>query len=229
MERKLKVAEMATLLNVVPKTIYKMIEREELLTVTEKVNNRQTTLIITNDEQIAEFRKQLGKDTVSNSNYYENVTENEQLRMDNNGYKQVNFNDSIFSSVEVIDRILSLNDRYNEQLKEVNDELIAYKSQQLLLQDSKNREGLLLKDINELRTDIEKEKTVNEQLRIRNERLITILISSIIMFILVIIGLITINVMSKPVTEQEVEQVAPKIVQPTPTEAKAPVKAVKKR
>ena len=61
MEKKLKVADFAALLGIVPKTVYKMIERNEVITVSERVNNRQTTLIVTDEEQIKNFRKIYGK------------------------------------------------------------------------------------------------------------------------------------------------------------------------
>lgn len=57
MEKKFKVAEFAALLGIVPKTVYKMIERNEIITVSERVNNRQTTLVVTSDEQIQELKK----------------------------------------------------------------------------------------------------------------------------------------------------------------------------
>ena len=165
MERKLKVAEFATLLGIVPKTVYKMIERNEIITVSEKVNNRQTTLVITSDEQIKELKKNYGKEQVITGNYYGNVTENEHSVTDNvNQYNTASANNQDFTA-EVIDRIITLNDGYNEQLsayndrlQRVNEELITAKSKMLLLEDKAGREGLYLKEINEL-------KTGNEQLK----------------------------------------------------------------
>ena len=160
MEKKLKVAEFATLLGIVPKTVYKMIERNEIITVNERVNNRQTTLVVTSDEQINELKKTYSKEQVNDGNYYENVTDNNHSitgykesevlkRLDNNSFAN-----------DVIDRIITLNDGYNEQLKayndrlqRVNEELITAKSKMLLLEDKAGREGLYVNEINELKKD----------------------------------------------------------------------------
>lgn len=158
MEKKLKVADFAALLGIVPKTVYKMIERNEVITVSERVNNRQTTLIVTDDEQIENFRKIYGKTQVNNGNYYNSVTENEQLQPVIEGEViENNAHNNDFAN-EVIDRIIALNDGYNAQLNEynnriqqVNEELITAKSKMLLLEDKAGREGLYLNEINELK------------------------------------------------------------------------------
>lgn len=46
MEKKLKIAEFAALIGVTAKTVYKMVDREEIKTVNEKVNNRLMLLIV---------------------------------------------------------------------------------------------------------------------------------------------------------------------------------------
>ena len=56
MEMKLKFAEFAELIGTTAKTVYKMEERKEIVTVTEKVNNRPTRLVVTNNEQINHFK-----------------------------------------------------------------------------------------------------------------------------------------------------------------------------
>lgn len=167
MDRKLKVAEFAALLGIVPKTVYKMIERNEIITVTEKVNNRQTTLVITNDEQIEEFRKSYSKNQVNNGNYYENVTENECSESYTERNEQVKNNYGTEFANEVIDKIITINNGYNEQINEynnrlekVNEQLITAKSKLLLLEDKAGREGVYINEINELRTDNNKLKKV---------------------------------------------------------------------
>jgi hypothetical protein len=190
MEKKFKVADFATLLGIAAKTVYKMIEREEIMTVTEKVNNRPTTLVITTDEQISELRKNYGKEQVMTGNYYENVTDNNHSIIDAEGYEMVkNNNDTTFAS-EVIDRIIAINDGYNEKLREynerfqqVNDELVKEKSRVLLLEDKAGREGLYIKEINELKTD--------------NDRLLKVIYGLLLFLVIVLIGLtvyITYNV-----------------------------------
>ena len=167
MDRKLKVAEFAALLGIVPKTVYKMIERNEIITVTEKVNNRQTTLVVTNDEQIEEFRKSYSKNQVNNGNYYENVTGNECSEIFTERNEPVKNNSGAEFANEVIDKIITLNNGYNEQINEynnrlekVNEQLITAKSKLLLLEDKAGREGVYINEINELRTDNNKLKKV---------------------------------------------------------------------
>lgn len=189
MEKKLKVADFAALLGIVPKTVYKMIERNEVITVSERVNNRQTTLIVTNEEQIENFRKIYGKTQVNNGNCYNSVTENEQLQPVIEGEViENNAHNNDFAN-EVIDRIIALNDGYNAQLNEynnriqqVNEELITAKSKMLLLEDKAGREGLYLNEINEL-------KEGNKRLKLG----LYALISVSVMLLLGLTGYVTYN------------------------------------
>lgn len=189
MEKKLKVADFAALLGIVPKTVYKMIERNEVITVSERVNNRQTTLIVTNEEQIENFRKIYGKTQVNNGNCYNSVTENEQSQSVIEGeIVENNTHNSDFAN-EVIDRIIALNDGYNAQLNEynnriqqVNEELITAKSKMLLLEDKAGREGLYLNEINEL-------KEGNKRLKLGLYALITVSV----MLLLGLTGYVTYN------------------------------------
>lgn len=189
MEKKLKVADFAALLGIVPKTVYKMIERNEVITVSERVNNRQTTLIVTNEEQIENFRKIYGKIQVNNGNCYNSVTENEQSQSVIEGeIVENNTHNNDFAN-EVIDRIIALNDGYNAQLNEynnriqqVNEELITAKSKMLLLEDKAGREGLYLNEINEL-------KEGNKRLKLGLYALITVSV----MLLLGLTGYVTYN------------------------------------
>lgn len=189
MEKKLKVADFAALLGIVPKTVYKMIERNEVITVSERVNNRQITLIVTDDEQIENFRKVYGKTQVNNGNYYNSVTENEQLQPVIEGEVIENNTHNNDFANEVIDRIIALNDGYNAQLNEynnriqqVNEELITAKSKMLLLEDKAGREGLYLNEINEL-------KEGNKRLKLGLYALITVSV----MLLLGLTGYVTYN------------------------------------
>lgn len=189
MEKKLKVADFAALLGIVPKTVYKMIERNEVITVSERVNNRQTTLIVTDEEQIKNFRKIYGKTQVNNGNCYNSVTENEQSQSVIEGeIIEKNTHNNDFAN-EVIDRIIALNDRYNAQLNEynnciqqVNEELITAKSKMLLLEDKAGREGLYLNEINEL-------KEGNKRLKLG----LYVLITVSVMLLLGLTGYVTYN------------------------------------
>lgn len=190
MERRMKVADFAALIGVVPKTVYKMIEREEIITVNEKVNNRSTTLIVTTDEQIEELKKSYGKDTVNDGNCYENVTVNNRSMDDINSQYMEKINNNNIVTAEVIDRIITLNEGYNEQLKEVteklftvNDELVKVKSQTLLLEDKAGREGFYLNEINQL-------KNSNKRLM----KFIYLTVTVIVFLLLSLTGYVTYNV-----------------------------------
>lgn len=190
MERRMKVADFAALIGVVPKTVYKMIEREEIMTVNEKVNNRSTTLIVTTDEQIEELKKSHGKDTVNDGNCYENVTVNNRSMDDINSQYTEKINNNNIITAEVIDRIITLNEGYNEQLKEVteklfavNDELVEVKSQTLLLEDKAGREGFYLNEINQL-------KNSNKRLM----KFIYLTVTVIVFLLLSLTGYVTYNV-----------------------------------
>ena len=129
MEKKLKVSDFADLVGCTPKTVYKMIERNELNTVTEKVNFRETTVIVTSDKQLEELQRQFGKLPVNDIQCNETVTENDR----NEQVKTVNSN-------ELIEKIIEITRDYTENIKSYNDELITYKSQVLLLEDKQKAE-----------------------------------------------------------------------------------------
>ncbi len=128
MKKKFKVSDFAEIVGCTPKTVYKMIEREELITVSEKVNNRETTVIVATDEQINELQMQFGKLPVNNGNCNETVTVNE-------GNEPVKNNSNNSSDAEIIEKVLNLSREYSERLTSVNEELVTAKSQMLFLTD----------------------------------------------------------------------------------------------
>lgn len=210
MERKMNVAEFATLVGTTSKTIYGKINNydnlpvnEQLKTVSEKVKGREVTLIITDDDQIEYYKNLYGKDTVINGEYYETVT-------DNNGYVPVNeIQETVKSNnnkdllSEMFDRLNTVHNEYNNRLQRVNDELITYKSKVLLLEDAKGREGYYINEINELK----KENN-------RNKLYINVLITVIIILLLLITGFITYNIAVNKDTEQvetKTEQVSEQV------------------
>lgn len=229
MDKKLKVAEFATLLGIVPKTVYKMIERNEVITVTERVNNRQTTLIVTNDEQIEEFRKNYGKQQVNNGNYYNSVTENNQSIPVNTGNEYSYNQDNSNLASEVIDKILTLNDGYYEQLNNysdkimsINEELISAKSNLLLLEDKRKTAEGDKKHWENKYFEIEAEKKeLLGEIEKRNRIILTIITVSCTLFISVIMGLILFNntiPQKETVQQPTTEQIS--VVQPQKTEVK---------
>ena len=221
MERKLKFSEFAELIGTTPKTIYKMEEREEIITVIEKVNNRPTRLVVTNEAQIAHFRNVYSKTPVNNGNYEDILTHNNDSMNNNDSSQSANNNDLI---QEMFDRIVSINEEYNNRIEKLNEELIDSKSKLLFLEDKASREGMYIAEINEL-------KTVNKQLRTDKVKVFNQLIAVIVILLMVVVSLITFNI----ATSKSKEQPKVTVNQPSPTvnvkpvTSNKPVKPVKKR
>lgn len=190
MERRMNVADFAALVGTTSKTIYGKIQnyselpvKEQLNTVKEKVKGREVTLIVTDSEQIEYYKNLYGKNTVNDGEYYETLT-------DNNSYKQYNESNNIVKpainndfAAEVFDRIITVNNEYNDRLQRLTDELIDSKSKMLLLEDKAGREGTYINEINLLK----KENN-------RNQLLIKLLITVIVTLILVITGYVTFTI-----------------------------------
>ena len=193
MERKYSVADFAELVGTTAKTIYQKIDNyenlpvsEQLTTVKEKVKGRDITFIVTSDEQIVTYKNLYRKDSVNNSDYYENVT-------NINGYSQVNESQNIVknnnsngSGYDVFEKLMTLNETFLNRIEKVTNELMEYKSKQLLLEDKASREGFYLKEINELKTN-------NEKLNNRNKWLQTVLITLLTLIITVTVMLLIVN------------------------------------
>lgn len=186
----MNIAEFAALVGTTSKTIYGKINNysnlpvdEQLRTVKEKVKGREVTLIITDDEQIEYYQNLYGKDTVINGEYYETVT-------DINGYSPVNGaqdtvknNNNTDLLSEMFDKLNTVHSEYNERLQRVNDELITYKSKQLLLEDKANKEGFYLNEINELKKENNRKKLY-----------INLLITLLTILLLLITGFVTYSI-----------------------------------
>lgn len=232
MERKMLIADFAALVGTTSKTIYQKINNfedlpvnERLLTVKEKIKGRETTIILTNSDQINLYRNLYNKNSVSNGEYYETLTEND-------GYKQVEnikeplkpLQDDIISE-KLFERILTVknddNARYEQKINEliaVNKELAEVKGRQLLLEDKAGREGLYLNEINEL-------KTSNKQVQKVNEKLKYVIMTLLMVIIGLIMYLAMVNNVSQPVNN--VQEIT---TQQNETQALKPVpqKSVKK-
>ena len=202
MEKKLKFSEFAELIGTTPKTVYKMKERNEIITVSERVNNRLTMLVVTNDEQIKKFKSIYSKSPFLNGNYEDIVTINNESMNDNIPSQTANNNEII---QEIFDKIVILNEEYNNRMAKLNNELIDSKSKLLLLEDKANREGFYLAEINTLKTE-------NEQLRTSKTLSMNILTAVIVVLLMVLVGLITFNV-STPQNQEKNKQ---QITQTTP-------------
>ena len=140
---------------------------------------------------------------------------------------KINNSNEILS--EMFDKLITLNNDYNNRIERVNEELITYKSKQLLLEDAKGREGYYINEINVLKKENDRNKLYNK-----------LLITVITILLLFITGFITYNIaksdkVSDTVTgksvqvEPESAQVSvqvnqPKPEQPKPTPARQPVR-----
>jgi len=197
MEQKLNVAEFAALVGTTSKTIYGKIQNygelpvnEQLRTVREKVKGREVTLIVTNSEQIEYYKNLYGKNTVNDGEYYETLT-------DNNGYKlRDEFQEPVKNliseayNVDIYDKFITFNENFNNRLEQKNAELMnvykelsTVKQSQLLLEDKASREGMYINEIN----DLKKENN-------RNQLLIKLLITVIVMLFMVIVGYVTFTI-----------------------------------
>lgn len=146
---KLKVAEFAEVIGCTPKSVYKYIDNEQLNTVDEIVNGRKITFVLTDENQINEYRSKYSKAPVRNPVYEDILTTQESEYTPYTIESQQNKEDLS----DIIDRIITLNNGYNEKLSSLNERLITAESKQLLLEDKANREGLYLKEINELKAE----------------------------------------------------------------------------
>lgn len=235
MERELKIAELAALWNVSVPTCWNRIKKERLTTVIKKdESNKDVNYVSISDEIINKYVvnevNNLYKDV--NNGYYEDL-----LTVNN-----VNNPETPIKSTDFIKDIINLNKGYNEELKTVyndyndrlqrlTDELIDYKSKVPLLEDRANREGLYLKEIDELKKE-------NKHNKILIKVLTTLLITLIMFIMMYITYFITVDNLNnaetkKPSIEQvsTVENVDYKIPQSTKVnqvEVK-PVKRYKKR
>lgn len=191
MEKKLSVAEFAALVGTTSKTIYERIKRnrdlpsdEQLITVDEKVKGRSVTLISTNTQQIDVYKNIYGKSTVINGEYYEILTDNESSKPVINVNEPAKINNDNIPDNEVINRLLTLNEDNNNRILQLTDELITAKQNQLLLEDKAGREGLYLKEINDLKNRLTTDNN-------RNKLVINSLLTLLILLIMVIVGLLT--------------------------------------
>lgn len=229
----MNIAEFSALVGTTSKTIYGKINNnsnlpvnEQLKTVKEKVKGREVTLIITNDEQIELYKNLYGKDTVINGEYYETVTDIYSNSPVNEVQEQVKIAHNADLLAEMFDRLNTVHNEYNNRLQQVNDELITYKSKQLLLEDKANKEGFYLNEINEL-------KKVND----RNKLYINVLITLLTILLIFITGFITYNyAVNKGNASQEeikqepvIEQVQPQQPKPVQKSMLKSVKSVRRR
>ena len=187
MKKELKVSELAAIWGVSVPTTWNRIRKEGLETFKKKnENGKEINYIIISDDIIDKYVINLNNNVneVYNNGYYEDLLSENKV---NNPPK--NNNNSISAS-ELFDRLTTLNNEYNDRIERLNNELLTSEKQRLLLEDKASREGLYLKEINELKTD-------NEKLINRNKWMLITLITLITLIITVIITLTIVNNHSK--------------------------------
>ena len=108
-----------------------------------------------------------------------------------------------------------------ETLKTKNEELIRVKSQQLLLEDKAQREGLYLNEINGLKTD-------NKKLLLVNRLLITVIVILVIGLFVFLTYYFTVKNFQSSVNNGDSQTVQEVVEQPVQTVAPPPVPPVKK-
>lgn len=166
-----KVADLAGLLGVAPKTIYKYIERGELVTVQCIEKGRKVTKVKISDDELLSFKQtyfSLPEENVSNQqvidgNYEEILTSYEVV---NEGKKD--------KTIEIIDKItsftLQVTNQHNDQLREYIDRVIESEKQVKLLEDiEKRKETGYLEQISELKSEIAALKKENAELKEREK------------------------------------------------------------
>ena len=202
MERKMKIGDFAEVVGGSAKSIYERLkknselpENEKLFTVKEKFKGREITLIVTNDAQINLYKNIYGNSPTITSNYEEFVTLN-------NGYSQVSESEYVENiapqaaiSSDVFDKLLTLNNEFNDRLERANNELITAKSQLLFLEDKRNTaEGDKKHWQDEYFKLDEENKVLTKQLEKRNKVLLIVITVLITLLITFVGALITFNV-----------------------------------
>ena len=197
MEKKYRIADVADILGVTPKTVYRMVSRNELRTVNEKVNNRTITLVVATEAEIETLKSNYGKLPVNVGNCKDILTDIDASLTANN---QTQTNNNDISASGMLDKIIEINKEYNNQLMKVNEELVNAKAQMLFLEDKASREGLYLNEINGLKTE-------NIQLKKSKEKLSYALITVIVLLLLVITGYFTYNIATGEKKEHAQEEI----------------------
>lgn len=183
MEKEVKVSELAAIWGVSVPTTWNRIRKEGLETFKKKdENGKEINYIYVSEEVIKKYINNVYNNVneVNNNGYYEDMLSDNKV---NNALLSSN---NYLSSSDLFDKLTTLNNEYNDRLERLNNELITSEKQRLLLEDKAGREGLYLKEINELKTD-------NERLKTRNKTLFTVLTVILTVLITVLITLIIVN------------------------------------
>lgn len=225
MQKELKISELASIWSTSVPTTWNRIRKEGLTTFKKKDETNKEVNFVTISEDI--LNKYVNNvNNLDNNVYYEDMlnVNNVNNSVENVKTKQEQaFNKDDIK--DIINTIANVNNDYNDRLKTLTDELITYKSKQLLLEDKANKEGFYLNEINKL-------EKANNQSRI----IINVLITFITILLLFITGYITYQVAKsdtvsntvtdqvKAKTDQVSEQVSVQVEQPKAEPKPQPVK-----
>jgi chromosome segregation ATPase len=150
-QNKYKVSEFAKVLGITEKTVYRMIERNELVTSQERVNNRAITYILINSGELDNYM----------SKYNVNVSQNNVNDVDNEEVFQgkivkEDLIDKIQSFMLEInkqnnDTVKDLIDNHNSTVKEYLDRTVTAETQHKLIETSERNKD---DEINKLRAEL---------------------------------------------------------------------------
>lgn len=220
MQKELKISELASIWSTSVPTTWNRIRKEGLITFKKKdENNKEVNFVTISEDVLNKYINNVNN--LDNNVYYEDMLNVNNVN--NNVENLKTQSEQVFNKddiKDIINTIANVNNDYNDRLKTLTDELITYKSKQLLLEDKANKEGFYLNEINKL-------ERANNQSRI----IINVLIAFITILLLFITGFITYNiavnkdsVQVEPKTDQVTEQVSVQVEQPKAEPKPQPVK-----
>lgn len=188
MEKELKIAELAKLWGCSVPTTWNRINKEGLITFKKKdENNKEINYVRISEEFINQFIlnnvNNVYKDV--NNGYYEDMLNVNNVNKDfnnvnNNVYDAEIINENNDFNKNVFDRLKTVYEDYNNEVKNLYNEISEYKAKQLLLEDKASREGFYINENNELK------KVINNK-----DNVIKCLLTIIIIFIMCSLTLIT--------------------------------------
>lgn len=239
MVKELKIAELASLWGVSVPTTWNRIKKMGLTTFIKKnESNKDITFVSISDEQIHSYVLNVNNNinNANNNRYYEDMLTNNNVNNASNdvidvdySHQSQSFSTNIVSDIKEVyndcnERILTINNYYNEQVKNLYEEIANYKAHKLMLEDKASREGLYIKEINELKADNNSVKKVNEWLKYIIVGLIMIIIGFIMYLIMFNNLQKDVNTDNEIVKQVQVKEVvntpAPKPTKPIPKSSK---------
>ena len=174
-EKEMKIAELAQVWGVSVPAVWNRIKKLDLETfIKRSETNKDITYVRISDERINEYANNnvYNVNNVVNNGYYEDMLINNNL---NNNLKSQEASLKADIQNGLLTELINLNKGYNEELKSVyetfnnrlerlNDELITFKSKVPLLEDKASREGLYIKENNDLKNELKAACKLNKVL-----------------------------------------------------------------